>query len=203
MPVRRSSSRPSTARPRTQAPAAPAPRARVFAVALLVSGLIVGGLLAGCGGSAVKPAAWAKSVCTALTPWRTQVAGLTQQAQREIDQTRTPVQTKQSLMTLLSGAERASDLARRRILAAGVPDVDGGKKAADTFVTALTRARDAYGHTRTTIAGLDPSEAKPFYDAVERAFSQLGTEYSGSVLNISKVGPAPLHKAFDEVPECR
>lgn len=165
--------------------------------------IVAAGLLAGCGTSDVAPRTWAKSVCSALTPWRTRVADLTGQAQQEINKSATPIQTRQSLVTLLAGAEQASDQARQRVVDAGVPDVDGGDKAADRFVTALTRARDAYGRTKTTISGLDASQDKRFYDAVEQAFGKLNKEYSASALDIDTVGPAPLHKAFDEVPECR
>ncbi len=168
-----------------------------------MAGLLTAGLLGGCGESAVAPTTWAKSVCSALTPWHTKVASLTAQAQQEIDQTGTPVQTKQSLTALLAGAEEASEHARRRIEDAGVPDVAGGPAVADRFLTALARARDAYGHTRKAVAALDPSSEKPFYDAVEQAFIRLKDEYSASALDIETVGPQALHQAFDEVPECR
>lgn len=179
-------------------------RSRALLAGVCTAGLLAGGLLAGCGGSArPAPRSWAKSVCGALTPWRTEVANLTQRAQEEISRTGTPSQTKQSLTQLLAGAERASERARARIAGAGVPDVAGGRATADRFVAALTRARNAYGHTRATIAGLDAAAAKPFYDAVEQAFKQLGDEYSGSVLDFNSVAPAALHQAFDEVSECR
>jgi hypothetical protein len=164
---------------------------------------VAAGLLAGCGTSAVEPRTWAKSVCSALDPWRTRVADLTGQAQQEITKSATPSQTRQSLVTLLGGAEQASDEARQRVVDAGVPDVDGGEKAAGKFVTALTRARDAYGRTKTIISELDVSRDKTFYDAVDAAFRKLNQEYSASALRIDTVGPAPLHKAFDEVPECQ
>lgn len=169
----------------------------------LGGGLLFGGLFVACDRSTVEPATWAKSVCSALAPWRTKVADLTAAAQREIGQAGTPAQTKQTLTTLLGGAADASEQARSKVSAAGIPDVDGGDGVADQFVTALTRARDAYGHARTTVAGLDTGQAKPFYDAVDEAFTRLNDEYAGSALDISEVGPEELRRSFDEVPECR
>lgn len=160
-------------------------------------------IVGGCGAAAVPPDDWAKSVCSALTPWRAAVASLTERAQREITETSTPAQTKQSLTTLLTGAEAASERARKRVVAAGVPDVPEGSDAAAKFVTALSRARDAYGKTKTTVTGLDAGEAKPFYDAIEAAFAKLKEEYAASALDIDTVGPARLTRAFDEVAECR
>lgn len=173
-------------------------------VGSVVAGALVCCLLVtGCGTPAVPPKIWARSVCTALAPWRSSVASLTQKAQQEISKAKTPEQTKQSLADLLAGAEAASDRARRGVSDAGVPDVAGGSKVAKTVVTALTKARDAYGHSKTAIRQLDPGEARSFYDAVEREFARLKTEYSASALDIDTVGPPPLTRAFDEVSECQ
>jgi hypothetical protein len=169
----------------------------------LACGMVTGGIFLACDRATVAPRTWAKSVCTALAPWHTTVANLTEAAQQEIGKTGTPVQTKQTLTRLLGGAADASERARARIADAGVPNVDGGAVVATQFVTALTRARDAYGHARSSITGLDPGQAKPFYDAVADAFARLNDEYAASALDISSVGPSELRRSFDEVPECR
>src|SRR5215470_9021175 len=100
---------------------------RVVPIALVV------GLVSACGGSGVEPAAWAKSVCTALSPWRTRLATLTDQTQRQLTSTTTPAQTKQNLVGLLDGAATASETARRKVAGAGTPDVDHGDEIAARF----------------------------------------------------------------------
>ena len=167
------------------------------------SALLASGFFVACADRAVAPKTWATSVCSALTPWRTRVADLTSTAQQEIGKTGTPAQTKQTLTTLLSGAEQASERARKRIVAAGVPDVEDGKGIAQRFTTALTRARDAYGHAKTTVSGLSTGQNKAFYDAVAAAFVKLNEEYGASALDVRTVGPQQLRRSFDEVPECR
>ncbi|MBT8228086.1 MAG: hypothetical protein HKP61_19220 [Dactylosporangium sp.] len=151
----------------------------------------------------VPPKTWAKAVCTALTPWRTRVADLTAAAQQEITGTGTPAETKRTLTTLLAGAEEASERARTRVADAGVPDVDQGAAVARQFATALTSARDAYGHAKTAVGQLPTVEAATFYDGVSAAFVTLNEEYGASELDISAVGPEPLRRSFDEVPECQ
>jgi hypothetical protein len=136
-------------------------------------------------------------------PWQSAVALLTQQAQQEIDQAKTPEQTKQSLTTLLAGAEAASERARQAVSQAGVPDVEDGGKVADTYLAALTKARDAYGHGKTAISKLDAGTAEPFYEAVEREFERLKAEHAGSALDVDSIGPTTLTRAFDEVSECQ
>lgn len=151
----------------------------------------------------VPASTWARSVCSALTPWKTKVAELTATAREEMGKTGSPAQTQTTLTTLLSGAEDASDQARSQIVSAGIPDVDEGSATSQRFVSALTHARDAYGHARTTIAGLPVVEETAFYDGVADAFVTLNEEYEASTLDISTVGPAELRNSFDEVSECQ
>jgi hypothetical protein len=164
--------------------------------------LLAVGLVAGCGHSGVQPAAWAKSVCTALSPWRAQLATLTDQTQQQLTSATTSTQAKKNLVGLLDGAAAASETARHRIAGAGTPEVDRGNEIAARFVASLTAARDAYAHASGTVAGLDAGNAKAFYAAVTTAFEQLQSEYAASALDTDKVSSGPLRKAFNEVPEC-
>ena len=182
---------------------APRPLRTVAALAVLVVALTGAGAAAGCGSTGVGPRTWAKTVCGALTPWRTQISDLTGQVQQQMTRATTPTQARQQLVTLLSGAHDASENARRKVAAAGIPDVDGGGRIAKQFVESIAAARDAYGHARDTVSTLDTSRPVPFYDAVTMAFQKLNAEYAASAVNTSKLDSAELRKAFDEVPECR
>jgi hypothetical protein len=184
------------------------PLLRRVAPVLLAVGLVAGG--AGCGGSSrpgaatgVKPAAWARSVCTALSPWRAQLTSLTDEAQRQLTSATTPAQAKENLVGLLAGAEKASEAARGQVAAAGTPAVAQGGDIAARFVTSLQAARDAYAHARGTVAGLDAGNAQAFYAEVANAFEKLQHEYAASALDTGKISSAPLRQAFNEVPECR
>jgi hypothetical protein len=160
--------------------------------------------LSGCGGGAgVKPAAWAKAVCTALTPWRTRLADLTSQTQRAITRTTTPPLAKRNLVGLLDGAATASETARRQVAGAGTPDVDDGDRIAAGFVRSLAATRDAYAHAKVTVAALDASDGDAFYARVGGAFDTLQKEYAASALDTAHISSAPLRQAFNEVPECR
>jgi hypothetical protein len=154
------------------------------------------------GGSRVKAAAWARSVCTALSPWRTRLATLSSRTQSQLTSTTTPADAKRNLIGLLDGAATASETARRGVAGAGTPDVDHGADIATRFVRSLAATRDAYAHARTTVAGLDPSDAHAFYTAVGTAFGTLQNEYAASALDVDKLSSAPLRTAFNEVPEC-
>jgi len=149
------------------------------------------------------PEAWAGEVCTALTPWRSRINDLTVQAQQQMNVARTADQAKTGLVGLLSGAESASEEARGKIVAAGVPDASNGRQVATEFADALRRTRDAYANAKGSVTALPTADAKGFYAEVQKAFGQLETEYKAASVDPTKVNSAELKKAFDAVPACR
>ena len=170
--------------------------------ALLVLAFFVG--TGGCGSSGgVDAKSWARSVCGALSPWRAEISSLTTKAQQQLSTAKTAEQTKTNVVALLAGAEQSSEKARQGVTAAGVPDVDHGAEIAKQFAVSLQKARDAYGHAKTSIAGLPTKSAKTFYAQVKSTFDTLTNEYAKSALDTGNVGSKDLQQAFDEVPECR
>jgi hypothetical protein len=159
-------------------------------------------LVAGCGGDGVPPLTWAGSVCEALGPWRDQINGLNAQAAQEMSAAKTPKQTRDNLLRLLAGAREASERARVKVAAAGVPGVDGGKTIADRFVASLAGVRDAYGKAHDTIQGLPLGPAKKFYDDVTAAIGNLNKEYARAGLDTGRLASAELRKDFNEAPAC-
>ncbi len=158
----------------------------------------------GCGSNGgVDAKAWARSVCRALTPWRTEISSLTTKAQQQLSTAKTAEQTKTNVVALLAGAEQSSEKARQGVSTAGVPDVDHGAEIAKQFEVSLEKARDAYGHAKTAVADLPTKNAKTFYAGVKSSFDKLGDEYAKSALDTGNVGSKDLQQAFDEVPECK
>jgi hypothetical protein len=173
---------------------------RAFPALLLVVAL------AACGGpDGVDPKQWARSVCGALAPWRSEISSLTTKTQQQLSTAKTAAQTKTNVVALLAGAEASSEKARQGVVGAGVPAVDHGAEIAKQFTLSLERARDAYGHAKTTISGLPVKSAndKTFYAGVRTTFDTLQSEYAQSELHTDNVGSKDLQKAIDEVPECR
>jgi hypothetical protein len=115
----------------------------------------------------------------------------------------TPTQTRDNLLTLLTGGQDASETARAAVAGAGVPAVDGGAQVAQRFVDTLARARDAYAHARTDLQGLSTIDAAAFYDGVESVLSRLQTEYAASGIDTTNLDSPELRKAFDGAEQCR
>src|SRR5262245_48497083 len=158
---------------------------------------------AGCGDSKVPPAQWASKVCATVGPWRAQIESLNTQAQQHVSGASSPDQVRTSLLALLTGAAVASDNARQAVVAAGVPDVDGGDTVAARFADSLTRAREAYRHAGSDLASLPTGDASSFYDGVVAVMNRLQTEYAASALDTSNLDSPALRDAFDGVDQCR
>ncbi|GAA3347398.1 hypothetical protein GCM10020358_61990 [Amorphoplanes nipponensis] len=167
---------------------------------LLVLSLLV--TLGGCSGGPA-PRAWAATVCTVLAPWRTEIGTLATRTQQQMTAETTPAQAKENLTRLFGGAESASEKARAGVEKAGVPDVEQGKKVADSFAASLGAMRDAYGRARSGIAALATSPSKDFYAKVGSVVDTLNVEYQQSELDTSRLDSEELKQAFDEAPECR
>ena len=187
------------------------PRLRVLVVALTaaLTAAVTAVLVTACGGGSedgdergdVAATTWAERVCGALAPWRGEIDALMTRAQQRMDGAANAEQAKAGLLELLGGAERASEQARAKVAAAGLPDAVQGKRTATEFTDTLRRTRDAYGKAKTTVSNLPTVDQKAFYDAVGAAFGQLDRDY-GEV-NLDRVNSPELQKAFDEVPACK
>jgi hypothetical protein len=176
-------------------------RSRSAPVALIVS-LALGLSLAGCSGGPA-PRAWAATVCTVLSPWRTEITTLTTRTQQQMTAKTTPAQAKENLVRLFGGAESASEAARAGVQKAGVPDAEHGKLVAESFTASLSAMRDAYGRARTGVEALATTPTDAFYTKVAGVVDTLNTEYGKSELDTTRLDSAELRQAFDEAPECR
>jgi hypothetical protein len=173
-------------------------RSRVLVALFVTVGATV--LLSGC---AVEPKEWTRSVCGALATWRKQITDLNTRAQQQMAGAKTPVQTQKNLVTLLTGAEAASETARKAVDDAGEPDVDHGEDIAKQFITSLSAVRDAYAHASRDIQALPTTDSQDFYDGVVKVITRLNQEYAASALDTKKVNSVELRKALDENPECQ
>jgi len=146
---------------------------------------------------------WAGQVCGALAPWRTEVGQLNATTAAQMSTATTPAQAQQTLVTLLAGAQDASEKARAAVAAAGTPDVDGGAAVAASFVAALAGARDAYGRAHDDLAALPTTDSGPFYDGVAAVLARLNDEYARSAVDPSTLDSPELRRAFDGNASCR
>ena len=159
-------------------------------------------VLTGCGGGGVPHRAWTTSVCQTLAPWRDRITALNGQAAAQMKAAKTPAQTRASLMSLLDGARQATEDARAKVAAAGVPDVADGPTIAQRFVAALAAARDAYAKAQHGIQALPDRKETAFYAGVKTTMDALNQDYARAGVDTGRLASADLRKDFDEVPAC-
>jgi hypothetical protein len=161
-------------------------------------------LLSACGGEEpVAPGAWAKSVCKAVKPWSAEIQKLQTQTRDKLAKRSDAGQAKKELVTLFGGMEQATDSALAEMKEAGVPDVSGGQRIADGFVSALTSARNSFGVGRKAVEALPTADRKAFYDGVVAAGDVIRKENENASEPFRNIGSAELDKAFGDAPECR
>jgi len=159
-------------------------------------------LLAGCS-SGPSAQQWATQVCAALAPWRAAITELNRQASEQMAAATTVAQTRTNLIALVDGARDASETARAGVVAAGVPDVDGGAEVAQRFQAALTATRDAYAAAAAELSALSVDDETRFYDGVVEVLGRLTTRYQQAGEELAGLSSTEVRAAFDAIPECR
>lgn len=172
-------------------------------LATVVVAVVAGLLLAGCGGSSqIKPAAYVKSLCTALGNWKNtiQSAGVALQSSGAATAPR-PV-AKADYQKFVSSLVTATRQADASLKSAGVPDVSGGKQLANrlghAFDTATTRLTQAQAHAKAI-----PTDSVANFQA---GATGVTTEIKSALQAIAAVSPgrsAQLRQAAAKEPACQ
>ena len=158
--------------------------------------------LVGCSsGSAAEN--WAGEVCAALGPWKAAIADLNNRGGQQMTGATSVTPTRESQAGLLAGAESATETARSKVLAAGVPEVHGGAAVAASFVASLTGVRDAYTKAKADLMALPTADDKAFYDGVVLIMARLNEEYNRSAVDLDALNSPELRSAFESTPACR
>jgi hypothetical protein len=178
----------------------PRPLAVKWATPVLT--IALGLAAAGCSGG--SPAVdWATQVCGALAPWRTEITDLNQDALAQVAAATSPEQARAGLLTLLAGAELATDRAHTAVIAAGTPDVAGGAEVAQSFTASLDGVRAAYAQAGADLRALSVDDERAFYDGVVAILTRLTEAYTAAGVDPSTLDSPELRQAFDEVDTCR
>jgi hypothetical protein len=161
-------------------------------------------VLAGCGGSSgVSPAAYVKSVCTALTSWRdsVQTAGSVLQTAIGTDKHLSLAQGKTAYVAFVEALLTATTSTETSLKRAGVPAVNGGAQVSTTLVHAFQGAQKALAGAASQ-ASLIPTTSTPAYAA---AAGQVTSKIRTALSSMTAVSPrrnAQLRAAADREPAC-
>jgi hypothetical protein len=158
--------------------------------------------LAGCGGrSGVTPAAYVKSICTAITSWRNEVQGATAQFESTFPKSSSLVVAKQRLDAFVAALLRAAVSGITTTKAAGFPDVNGGQRVAASLVGAFETTQRSLGEAASQ-ASLIPTAGN---EAFAAAVGQVRTTVAATLHGMNTVSPGTnpvLRREIAKQPAC-
>jgi hypothetical protein len=166
--------------------------------------LAAGVALAGCGSgsSAVSPAAYVRSLCSAVYPWERAIQVNTAKLAVALRSISTPAQGKLALRAYLTIVSASTDSMIPRLRQAGSPSVKNGKAISSTILGAFVQVGAAM-HQGLALASQLPTDSQAAYSAaVQRLDSVLGSVATISQRLRSPLNSPELHSAAAKEPAC-
>jgi Flp pilus assembly pilin Flp len=160
-------------------------------------------MLAGCGSSSsgVSPAAYVKSICSAIGPFEKDVQS--RSSALNLSTLKNASQGKTALHDFLTAVASDTDHAVSQLKTAGTPKVKNGKAISNGIVSAFQQLKTALSNAASQAAALPTSSPEAF----KRAAQTLGTNVRSSMSSIgSSLGSLKspdLEKAAAKDPTCR
>ena len=162
--------------------------------------------IAGCGSSSnssssVSPAAYVKSICSAISPFEKDIRA--RSSALNLSSIKNPSQGRTALHNFLTAVAGDADHAVTQLQAAGVPKVSNGKAISDGIVNAFSTLKGALSQAADRANTLPTSNAKVF----KLAAQALGNGVRGSMSSISSslgsLKSPTLEQAAAKEPACK
>lgn len=174
---------------------------RLKQVSIVVSAALLLGACGG-GGGGNEAEAYASSVCKAFSTWVQDISGRNQQLTSSLSAQSTPQEGKEQLQIFLDSVIQDTDKLLGSIDAAGVPDVDGGDRAAAAIKSAATRAKTSFETARDEVTQL-PTDPAGFRAGAQKIGGEIGSSLSGLGQELrNRSQSEEIQKAFQESPAC-
>jgi hypothetical protein len=129
----------------------------------------------------VPPKQWARSLCTSLRDWETNIKDLTSEFRSAGAGTTDAAQVKDLLVTYLGNTVSETETLLTQLDQAGTPNFKDGSKVAALFQNGMTDVRDLFATGQQDAANLDTTDLTQFRAATTRignAITQGGTKLS-------------------------
>src|SRR5438270_2212621 len=160
----------------------PSKRGRARLLLAVVIALL---LIAGCGGSSVTPAAYVKSVCSALGNWKNTIQGAAGALESSGASTASRPVAKQDYQRFVAALVTATRHAAAALRAARAPSVAHGQQIAGRLTSAFDRATRGLKKASTDIQAIRTDTGSAF----QAGFSTVSTEIRSALEQIARVSP--------------
>lgn len=159
--------------------------------------------LAGCGGSsAVAPAAYVKSICTALGSWKQQIQSAGQALRASGIATGSPANAKAQYVKFVSTLLRATQSTAGSLKAAGAPAVKGGPDIAGGLSGGFERGAQGLSRALAHASSIPTTSVAAFQSAATEVTTELRTALS-TIASITPRSNPQLREAALREPSCQ
>jgi hypothetical protein len=178
-------------------------RGRALRAGALALVLVAAVGLAGCGGSSgVSPAAYVKSICTALDGWKQQIQSAGRSLQASGLATASPATAKTQYLGFVTTLVTATRNTASALKAAGTPAIKDGGTIAGGLSGAFQRGSQGLAVARSRAAAIPTGSASAF----DSAATGVTTQLRSALQNIATITPRSspqLRAAAAKEPSCR
>jgi hypothetical protein len=150
------------------------------------------------GSSTVTPAAYVKSVCTALGP----VVTALRSKQAAVTSATTPSEAKSAFQDYVSTVSTSLGTAIPQVQAAGTPSVSNGSRIESAIVNAFTQLKTALGAAGSQIGSVPTDNAAAFQAGFQSIATNLKSSTAGIKPSLQGLQSPELKSAATAEPAC-
>lgn len=170
-------------------------------VAASVLSLAALAALPACGGGAVSPEAYVKSVCEAVGDWQGGIQRRSTDLEQNLGADATPEEGKEALGVFLDGVITDTDRMIELVEEAGTPEIDDGEDAAIRLTEALGQVREAFADARQEVDALPTGSPEEFQAGADRLGSSIQSAFTEAGTTLEQESPQ-LDPIFEREPAC-
>ncbi len=170
----------------------------------MVIALTATAVLAGCGGSSssgVTPAAYVKSICSAVGPFEKDVQS--RSSALNLSTLTNASQGKQALKQFLTAIASDTDTAVSRLKSAGTPNVKNGKQISTALVTAFSSLRSALTQAASQADSLPTDSPQHFKTAAQQLGTSVQSQMTSIGASLNGLKSPEREKAAANDPTCK
>jgi hypothetical protein len=166
-----------------------------------VGALIIAAALSACGGGAVAPEAYVKSVCQAVSDWQGQIQDRSTSLEESLGTDPSPEQGKAALTRFLDGVITDSERMVDRVEGAGSPDIEDGEDLANRLKDALEQVLQAFRDARTEVEDIPTSSPEEFQQGADEVGNTIQSAFTEAGATFDQPSPE-LDPIFEREPAC-
>jgi hypothetical protein len=170
-------------------------------VARSVISLIAAAALAACGGGAVSPQAYVRSVCQAVADWQGRIQDRSGDLEQQVGTDPSPEEGKEALGQFLDGVITDTEGMVDLVEEAGSPDIEDGEAQADRLSDALTQVLEAFRSARSEVEDIPTGSPEEFQQGADEIGSTIQSAFTEAGGTFDQPSPE-LDPIFDQEPAC-